>query len=309
MTASDRCSASRRFAALWRMVTADPTKCERSGDRATMSSPMSEIPPAEPVAARAQSRRRDRVGHDDAALGSGEAQIVPERHERHVRAVGDKTRATTGRTRLSIRWMTLSWRCICIGQPLPTCVHIDRPGVCGRAQLRQAWDRNARRRRRCRRSASARVTARSASRSGASVTTRVSPAAASSSRSMSSSDRRADRIARVSAAEPVGLIEKRPLDMNAGNQPFGQRIGGAQGRQRREPAAHERQVVGDDRCQARGDAIGLEGRAGAVQVVGRQSVGVEVDAAVPVHLQVDEGVGVGGTWTCRQCDIIGVRRV
>ncbi len=108
---------------------------------------------------------------------------------------------------------------------------------------------------------------------------------------------RANRIERMRAAEPIHLIEKRAFDVHAGNQAFREGVGRAQRRQRGKAAAHARQIIGDDRRQARGDAIRLEGRARAVQVFRSQAVGVEVDSAVPVHLHVDEASG----WERHQC--------
>ena len=82
---------------------------------------------------------------------------------------------------------------------------------------------------------------------------------------------RADRIARMGAAVAVGLVDERALDVNTGDQPLGERILVSKRGQRREPAAHQVELLRDDRGQETAHAVSVEPLAGAVQLLGRSA--------------------------------------
>jgi hypothetical protein len=57
--------------------------------------------------------------------------------------------------------------------------------------------------------------------------------------------------------------------------------------QRRQPAAHQVQLLGNDGRKDTTDAVCFQPRAGAVQFVGGQTFLVEIDASVPIDLQIE----------------------
>ena len=99
--------------------------------------------------------------------------------------------------------------------------------------------------------------------------------------------RGADRIGGMCAAIARGLVEERSLDVNAGDEAGRERIARAQRGQPCEAPAHQVDVVRDDGGEDAGDPVSLEPQAGGVQIVGRQSVAVEVDAGIAVDLEIE----------------------
>ena len=260
-------------------------KCDRSGARGTMSSSIDDVPPAERVAPRPQPGRRDGVGHDDAPVLTRQPQIVAERDERHVRAVGDETDPQFGREAehpLHDVVVTVQLH----RAPVADVREHRQARVDGAAQLVERGIGVARRIRRSR-PVQHRVTASRASRSGASVTMRVEPRGGVE-QPLHRLQRPPARMASRGCAPryPSASLRNGPSMCRPAIRRWASGSRSRRRGERREPAAHRRHVVGDDRREERRRR--RRPRAVRTRDAGRRrSVRpVEVDAGVAVDLQI-----------------------
>src|SRR5690349_12370770 len=96
-----------------------------------------------------------------------------------------------------------------------------------------------------------------------------------------------DRLERVRAAVAGDGANERTLDVQPGDDPRRQRITFPQLYQPREPRAHRLHMLCDDGGEDAADAVSVEFLASRVQVVRREFILVEINAAVAVDLQVE----------------------
>src|SRR5262245_1224777 len=87
------------------------------------------------------------------------------------------------------------------------------------------------------------------------------------------------------------LIEERPLDMDAPNQVGYCRVSVANAVDIRESPAHCVQIRRDHGCQDAGDTLLSQSLTYRCHTLGRKLIGVEINIAIPVDLQVDIAAG------------------